>query len=130
MVGRVAERARRQREQAEMRREDVERLYELSQEMMLHEDPAGLVRDLPRLIERIFALKGVVLYVRDQDQFYASTAELPMSIAGQPAGDDAGTESDHAIPGGFSAMPLMLGLRPVGALGWRPGCLSQEVARR
>ena len=80
VVSRVAERARRQTRQAEQRREDVERLYELSQEMMLYEDAEGLMRELPRMIDRIFALDGVVLYVRDQDQFYASTAELPMSI--------------------------------------------------
>jgi len=58
VVGRVAERARRQARQAERRREDVERLYTLSQEMMLQEDAAGLIRDLPRMIERIFALDG------------------------------------------------------------------------
>ena len=39
---------RRQAQQAEQRREDVERLYTLSQEMMLHEDAARLVRELPR----------------------------------------------------------------------------------
>ena len=80
VVGRLAEQARGQARQAEQRREDVERLYELSQEMMLQEDAAGLIRDLPRLIGRIFALDGVVLYIRDQDQFYSSTSDLPMSI--------------------------------------------------
>jgi two-component system sensor histidine kinase KdpD len=127
VVGRVAERARRQADQAEQRREDVERLYELSQEMMLHEDAAGLIRDLPRLIDRIFALDGVVLYVCDQDQFYASTAELPMSIqaslramtqgptprwpfrATSPRGADAGDAAG-------------------GGLGWRPARAFAEVA--
>lgn len=33
-----------------------------------------------------------------------------------------------AIPGNFTAMTLMLGLRPVGALGIRPAHLSREVA--
>src|ERR1035441_3280573 len=61
VVGRVAERARRQTRQAEQRREDVERLYALSQEVMLHEDPEALIHDLPRLIDRIFALDGVAL---------------------------------------------------------------------
>ena len=37
VAGRVAERARKQKEQAEQRREDVERLYLLSQEMILRE---------------------------------------------------------------------------------------------
>jgi two-component system sensor histidine kinase KdpD len=128
VAGRLAEKARRQAEQAEQRREDVERLYSLSQEMMLHEDAAGLIRDLPRLIDRIFALDGVVLYVCDQDQFFASTAELPMSIQASLRAMTQGPNPTLAIPGGFHAMALMLGLRPVGALGWRPARLSREVA--
>jgi two-component system sensor histidine kinase KdpD len=128
VVERVAELARRQTRHAEERREDVERLYSLSQEMMLHEDAAGLIRDLPRLIDRIFALDGVVLYICDQDQFFASTAELPMSIQASLRAMTQGPNPTLAIPGGFHAMALMLGLRPVGALGWRPARLSREVA--
>ncbi|MGB9408107.1 MAG: ATP-binding protein [Terracidiphilus sp.] len=128
VVGRVAERARGQSRQAEQRREDVERLYELSQEMMLQEDAAGLIRDLPRLIERIFALDGVVLYVRDQDQFYTSTSELPMSIQASLRAMTLEHNPALTIPGGFTAMTLMLGLRPVGALGLRPAVLTREVA--
>jgi len=128
VVNRVAERARRQKRQAEQRREDVERLYELAQEVMLHEDAAGLIHDLPQMIARIFALDGVVLYVRDQDRFYTSTADLPISI--QPS-LRALTEGQHptlAIPGGFTVRTLMLGLRPVGSLGMRPALISREVA--
>jgi two-component system sensor histidine kinase KdpD len=61
VVSRVAENARRQARNAEQRRKDVERLYELSQELMLYEDAEALIRDMPRLIERIFTLSGVVL---------------------------------------------------------------------
>ena len=77
VVGRVAERARRQTRQAEQRREDVERLYALSQEMMLHDDAEGLIHDLPRIIDRIFALDGVILYVSDKDQSYSSSGSMP-----------------------------------------------------
>jgi len=128
VVGRLAERARGQANQAEQRREDVERLYELSQEMMLQEDAAGLIRDLPRLIARVFELDGVVLYVRDQDQFYTSTADLPMSIQASLRAMTHSQNPTLAIPGGFTVMTLMLGLRPVGALGMRPALLSHEVA--
>jgi two-component system sensor histidine kinase KdpD len=131
VVERVAERARRQTRQAEQRREDVERLYALNQEMMLHEDAEGLIRDLPRLINRIFALDGVVLYVSDQEQFYTSTADLPMSIRASLQAMTQGQNPTLVIPGGFTVRTLMLGLRPVGALGWRPGSrggLSHEVA--
>jgi two-component system, OmpR family, sensor histidine kinase KdpD len=128
VVGRVAEQARRQTRQAEQRREDVERLYELSQEMMLHEDAAGIIHDLPRLIDRIFALDGVVLYVSDQDQFYSSRADLPASVK---AGMQAMTQGMHptiAPNSGYYTTPLTLGMRHVGALAWRPAVLSREVA--
>jgi len=128
VAGRVAERARRQAQQAEQRREDVERLYTLSKEMMLYEDAAELIRELPRMIHRIFALDAVVLYVRDQDQFHASTTDLPMSIQASLAALTQGQNPTLVVPGDITAMALMLGLRPVGALGWRPALLSREVA--
>ena len=128
VVERVAEMARRQTLQAEQRREDVERLYELSQEMMLHEDAEGLIHELPRFIERIFALEGVVLFVSEDDQFYASAGELPMSIQASLRAMTHGPNPTLNLPGDFTAMTLMLGMRPVGALGWRPAALSHEVA--
>jgi two-component system, OmpR family, sensor histidine kinase KdpD len=128
VVGRVAERARRQTKQAEQRREDVERLYELSQEMMLHEDAAGLIHDLPRLIHRIFALDGVVLYVCEQDRFYGSIADVPPSIQAGLRAMTLGQNPTIPLHSGYHTMALMLGLRPVGALGWRPALLSREVA--
>jgi two-component system sensor histidine kinase KdpD len=128
VVGRVAARARSQARQADERREDVERLYELSQEMMLHEESVDLLRDLPRVIERIFALDGVVLYVRDQDRFYASVADIPMSIQASLQAMALGQHPTQYIPGAFALRTLMMGLRPVGALGLRPARLSHEVA--
>jgi two-component system sensor histidine kinase KdpD len=128
VVGRVADLARQQARKAEQHREDVERLYALSQEMMLHEDATGLIHDLPRLINRIFVLDGVVLYARDQDLFYSSTTELPMSIEASLRAMTEGHAPALAIPGDFTAMALMLGLRQVGALCWRPAALSHEVA--
>jgi two-component system sensor histidine kinase KdpD len=129
VVSRVAERARRQTRQAEQRQADVERLYELSQEMMLHEDALGIIRDLPRLIARIFALSGVALYICEQNQFYASTADLPMSLRDSLQAIAAeGLNPPQTVPENFTAMALILGLRPLGALAWRPGSLTREVA--
>src|SRR5262249_48966098 len=76
VAGRVAERAREQKDHADRRREDVERLYRLSQEMMLHQDAATLIHDLPELVRSIFALEDVVLYVRDLDQYVGTTTDL------------------------------------------------------
>jgi len=128
VVGRVAELARGQARQAEQRREDVERLYALSQELMLYEDAAGLIRELPRLIDRIFALDGVVLYVCDHDQFYASIAEVPAHVQNRLRILAKGHNPTLTGPTDFSATALMLGMRPVGALGWRAARFSREVA--
>jgi two-component system sensor histidine kinase KdpD len=128
MASRVAERARRQAWQAEQRREEVERLYTLSQEMMLHEEAAGLIRDLPRLIQRIFALDSAVLYVHEHDAFHASDAELTELFKADLRALTAGHGAGLSVPDGFDAQTLMLGLRPVGALAWRPDRLSREVA--
>jgi two-component system sensor histidine kinase KdpD len=128
VVGRVAERARRQTQQAEQRREDVERLYALSQEMMLHEDAEGLIHDLPRMIDRIFALDGVVLYVCDKDQFYSSRGGLPPLMEASMRAITQGQNPTISMHAGFFATALTLGMRTVGALGWWPARLSREVA--
>jgi two-component system sensor histidine kinase KdpD len=138
IVGRVAERARRQTRQAEQRREDVERLYSLSQEMMLHEDAAGLIREIPRLVEHNFALNAVLLYVRDEDKLYSSVPNIP--IPGSPApfipeqmrqalhDVSSAWEPDSELPQGYTPMNLVFGMNSVGTLAWKPATLSREVA--
>src|ERR1017187_3164134 len=128
VAGRLAERARRQAAQAEQRREDMERLYTLSQEMMLHEEAAVLVRELPRMNHRIFALDAVLVYVREPDQLYASSSELPMSIQASLAALTQAQGPTTVVPEDITGMALMVGMRSIGALGWRPDILSREVA--
>ncbi len=128
VVNRVAEREQRQTLAARQRQADVERLYELSQEMMLFEDADRLIRELPRVIERIFSLSGVALYVCDHERFFASSAETP---AGVQANLQAMTQELNPAMNsfaGYQSAVLMLGLRPVGALAWKPETLSREVA--
>jgi two-component system sensor histidine kinase KdpD len=128
VAGRVAERARNQARQAEQRREEMERLYTLSQEMMLFQDAAGLMRELPRIIARIFTLEAVVLYSRDTDESFSSTSDLPMSIQAIMSSVSLGQHPTMALPGELAAVPLSFGMTSVGALGWRPASLSREVS--
>jgi two-component system sensor histidine kinase KdpD len=127
VVSRVAERARMQRERARQRQADVERLYELSQEMMLHSDAEELIRDLPRLVARIFGLEAVALFVQDRDHIYASPGHLPESVQAGLRTLTQGQQSTAELTLEFQGVPLMLGLRTVGALAWRPAAMSREV---
>jgi len=128
VVGRVAERARRQTQQAQQRTADVERLNSLSQEMMLHEDAEGLVRDIPQLVERIFGLEAVLLYVRDEDQLYSSipgvSSQMRLTLRAHSSTSDTLAE----LPQGYFPVNLVFGMRSVGTLAWRPATLSREVA--
>src|SRR5579863_2523958 len=128
VVSRLAERARRQTIEAEQRQADVGRLYTLSQEMMFFEDAARLVRDLPGLIQRIFALDGVVLYVRDHDRFYSAGGEASPSLRANMQSQTEGMNPTLVPLDGFHSTALMLGLRSVGGLAWRPTVLSREVS--
>jgi len=128
VAGRVAERASRQKEQAEQRREDVERLYLFSQEMMLHEDAAALIRDLPGLVRKIFDLESVALYVRDRDQYVSESAELNELFKANLRDLDAGKLSSSGVQEEFEAHALLVGMRPVGAIAWQPARLSRELA--
>jgi two-component system, OmpR family, sensor histidine kinase KdpD len=127
VASRVAERARLQARQAVQRREDVERLYSLSQEMMLHDDPTGLAQELPRLIRRVFDLDEVVLHVIEHNQMFGTEQEPPRAVCDNLR-SMAQTQGSLDSVTGFSAMPLLLGLRPVGALAWKPATLSREVS--
>ena len=129
VAGRVAERARRQKHEAEQRREDVERLFQISQEMILHQDAADLIRDLPDLLKRIFLLARVVLYVRDRDEFASTTGDLTQLFKANLRDLSTGTQHPPGDPEEeFESHALMVGMRPVGALAWRPSNLSREVA--
>ena len=128
VVSRLSERARKKAIQAEQRQADVGKLYALSQEMMLFEDADRLLRDLPGAIDRIFALEGVVLYVGEYDRFYPSTSAVPASVHAHMRAVTQGLNPTITPFAGFQTTTLVLGLKPMGALSWRPNTLSLEVA--
>jgi len=128
VAGRVAEGARKQKEQAEQRREEVERLYLLGQEMMLDEDAAALMRDLPGLVCRIFGLERVVLFVQERDQFVSTDPELTELFKANLRDLAGGTHAASGVQEGFEAHTLAVGMRPVGSIAWHPASLSREVA--
>lgn len=116
LVSHLASRERRQAESSEARRREVERLYELSQQLLLQEDLRGLARSTPSITASIFGFRGVSLYLRDQDAvFYSDPANelLPMVemklISGM--GDAAAVERP-----GIRLLPLSFGMRSLGAL--------------
>ncbi len=127
-AGGVAERARHQTEQAERRREDVEHLYKLSQEMMLYEGAAQLRQALPQVIRSIFALDEVALYFLDQHAWHTTTGAPPeIDQNALPDWMKQAASSPVQI-GDYRACSLQLGLRCMGIFAWKPAQLSPELA--
>jgi two-component system sensor histidine kinase KdpD len=115
LVSHLSASERRQAELSESRREEVERLYEFSQQMLLLEDPREIARATPSLIARIFHLRAVALYVNDDEVYYADPDGILLSaidLKQFAQASDAQTVGSSAI----RVLPLTLGMRTAGAL--------------
>ncbi len=129
VVNRVAELARKQTIHAKERQRDLERLYSLSQEMMLYSDAEELIRAFPMVIARTFDLNAVVLLVEDRDRVYSFPGDLPPSVEAGVRGLSRGEPPMVELTLGYNAVSLMVGQLQVGALAWHPGAgLQREVA--
>ncbi|HEX3438384.1 MAG TPA: ATP-binding protein [Pseudacidobacterium sp.] len=127
LVSHLAENARRQRELSEQRRGEVERLYEFSQQLLMHEDMHTVARETPSIAARIFGLRAVAIYVREQDAAYYSdpgnelVPAVDLKRAAQTPDSGIRRESQMYIA------PLMLGMHCEGALAIVDGGHSQQM---
>ena len=88
----------------------------------------GLVRDLPALVAKILLLDGVVPIHAGSDQFVSTIAELSQLFKANLREITGGAHAALTNPDGYEAHALMVGMRAVGAIAWRPPNLSREVA--
>ncbi|HLH35706.1 MAG TPA: ATP-binding protein [Alloacidobacterium sp.] len=127
LVSHLSESERKQRELSEKKRSEVERLYEFSQQLLLHEDLRGLARAAPSIAAKVFNLRAVALYVAGHDTAYYSDPEnqlLPMmelKIAAQHA------ESGMRRMDEMYVVPLVLGMHSAGALAFGSGTYASEM---
>jgi len=127
LVSHLSESERKQRELSELRRGEVEHLYEFSQQLLLHEDLRGMARATPSIAAKVFGLRAVALYVREQDAAYYSDPEnelLPTIELKKVAQNiEQGTRK---IDGAY-VVPLMLGMQSAGALALMNGAYSLRM---
>ncbi len=127
LVSHLSESERRQAELSEARRTEVERLYELSQQLLLQEDVQSLQRHSPALIARIFRLRAVALYLRDKAATYYSDPDnelLPLEDLGLATIPYTSSSSPLS---GVRIVPLTLGMRSAGALAMTEGEYSDGM---
>ena len=119
LVSQLSDGVRRQAAISESRRREVERLYTFSQELLLQEDLRALAHSTPSIAANVFGFRAVALYVRDDDAVYYSDPgyELLPPVEMKKAASMA--ELNITDMDGARVMPLMLGMRSIGALAVR-----------
>ena len=123
----LSERARRQTREANLRKQDVERLYTFSQQLLVSENVLDLLKFVPRYINETFGLNHAALYVLAKDQTYRSDIEHRELSTAQLKDVAARNEAVIDPAQKIAVVPLRLGVRVVGALGVTGEIPSRET---
>jgi len=117
VASQLAERARREARSSRVRQREAERLYEFSQKMLVTGNVIDLLNALPRMIADTFNLPGAAVYLREKDRVYRSSPNY-MDVTALELRDAAFTR-DHRTDEsrGVTLAPILLGTRPIGAVG-------------
>jgi two-component system, OmpR family, sensor histidine kinase KdpD len=116
LVSHLSSRARREAELSETRRREVEHLYEFSQELLLHDDLSAVARITPSIATAIFDFRAVSLYVRDSDTaFYSDPDHELVPLADLKSAAEA-PEPVVTVINDVKVIPLVLGMRSLGAM--------------
>jgi two-component system sensor histidine kinase KdpD len=124
VAGNLSERARREAEDAERRRREVERLYALSQQLLTTENLVSLLNLLPKIVADTFSVSGAALLVTDRAAVYRSGPDVDFdeeTLRTVAARGELVIQEDKG-----SYVALRVGVKTVGALGVIGGDLSRE----
>lgn len=116
LVSRLSTSAREEAELAEVRRREVQHLYEFSQELLLHDDLSTVARITPSIAATIFGFRAVALYVRGSDTAYYSDPGYELVPLADLKSASESTEPVVAVTNGVQVIPLVLGMRSVGVI--------------
>ncbi|MBS1800320.1 MAG: DUF4118 domain-containing protein [Acidobacteria bacterium] len=127
VASQLAERARRQAKIAQRRQREAERLYEFSQQMMVTGNVIDLVGALPAMIAGALSLAGAAVYLRERDRVYRSSPNY-MDVSAAELRDTAFSR-DHRREEArdVTLVPILLGTRPIGAIGVTGARVSSEA---
>jgi two-component system, OmpR family, sensor histidine kinase KdpD len=124
----LSDKARREAAQSNQRRDEVERLYAFSQQLLVSDNVFGLLNTIPKFIVDCFGVTGAAMFVEGKKEAYffdpSSQTLFPVeqlkaiSGRGEPVLD-----REHRI----CYMPLRMGVRSVGAIGMADCDLSRET---
>jgi two-component system, OmpR family, sensor histidine kinase KdpD len=127
LVSHLSSRARKEAELSESRRREVQQLYEFSQELLLHDDLSVVARTTPSIAATIFGFRAVALYVREgATAYYSDPGNELVPLANLRSAAEA-PEPAVSSTGDLHIIPLVLGMRSLGAMAIRASAQSAEI---
>jgi two-component system sensor histidine kinase KdpD len=127
VASQLAERARTAAELSLRRQREAERLYDFSQQMLVTGNVIDLVNQLPQMIAGTFSLGGAALYLREKDRVYRSSPNYMDATAAELRDAAHTRDARRDEERNVTLIPILLGQRPIGALGVTGEGLSPEA---
>lgn len=123
---RLSDRVRDEAEEAKRQRREMERLYDFSQHLLTTDNILDLLNSIPRTITATFLTEGAALFVNSRNRVYHSerSSERVTAEALRTAAMQRDIQKDAAKDICF--VPLMMGVRPIGALAIVGNCPSRQ----
>ena len=118
IASQLAERARREASESNQRRREVERLYALSQQLLLTENVFALLNSVPNFIVESFGAGGAAVFLENKQKIYYSDVRVQAQLSSEELKAISGRgepvlDREHSV----CFMPLRIGVRSVGSLG-------------
>jgi two-component system sensor histidine kinase KdpD len=121
----LSSRARRQAEEADQRRREVERLYDFSQKLLSAGNAIELLNSIPRQIVDSFEVGAAALFLADKQKIYRSGLDIPQLDAETLQAVTARGEIKADPARSLCYVPVRLGVRVIGSLGISGRTLSR-----
>ncbi len=115
IASQLSDKARRQALAAQNRRQEVERLYAFSQQLLLRENVFELLKEVPRHVIEEFSLTAAAIYLTSRQQVYYSDATAHSFISKDDL-EAVSARGESTGERGVVIIPLRIGVRPVGSL--------------
>lgn len=128
VASQLSERARHEALASHQRRREVERLYAFSQQLLVTENVFELLNVIPKYIVDAFAVSSAAMFMEGrQETYYFDSASRSLFPADQMKAISVRGEPVLDRERGVCFMPLRMGVRTVGAIGFAGCDLSRET---
>jgi len=116
VISRISESERRQAAMSEVRRSEMERLYEFSNQLLMEENLHDVARHAPRVVASIFGFDAVSLYLTENDSAYSSDPRRSFVSLEELRAAARLAEAPQPRADGVRIVPLVLGMRASGSI--------------